>query len=70
MKGGFIGIIAIHVDDLLLSGSGSFVKYITQRMKEKFDVDSFGENEATYMGMQILKIKNGDFDGIVLDSNG
>ena len=52
-----IGIISIHVGDLLIAGSGSFIKYITQRMKEKFAVGSFGENEETYMGMKILKIK-------------
>ena len=52
-----IGIISIHVGDLLIAGSGSFIKYITQRMKEKFEVDRLEENEATYLGMGILKIK-------------
>ena len=65
-----IGIVAIHVVDLLISGSGAFVKYITQRVKEKFEVGRFGANEATYMGMKNSKIKNDDFEGIVLDSNG
>ena len=50
-RGKAIGIIAIHADDLLISGSGAFVKYNSQRMKEKFEVDSFGENEAAYTGM-------------------
>ena len=51
-----IGAIAIHVGDLLISGSGAFVKYITQRMKEKYEVESYEENEATYLGMKILEI--------------
>ena len=29
-----IGLIAIHVDDLSISGSETFIRYITQRMKE------------------------------------
>ena len=29
-----IGANAIHVDDLLISGSGTFIRYITQRVKE------------------------------------
>ena len=51
------GIIAIHAGDLLISGSGAFVKYITQGMKEKFEVVRYEENEATYIGMKISKIK-------------
>ena len=39
-------------------------------MTEKFEVAIFEENEATYLGMEISKIKNGDFEGIVLDPNG
>ena len=50
-------IIAIHVGDLLISGSRAVVKYITRRMKEKFEVVRYEENEATYLGMEILKIK-------------
>ena len=29
-----IGLIAIHVGDLLISGGEMFIEYITQRMKE------------------------------------
>ena len=38
-----IGIIAIRVGDLLISGSGAFIKYITRRMNAKFEVDRYGE---------------------------
>ena len=39
-------------------------------MKEKFEVDSFEENDSTYPGARVLKQENGDFEGVVLDSNG
>ena len=52
-----IRIISIHVGDLPVSGSGPFVKYITQRMEEKFDVGRYEGNEETFFGMEILKIK-------------
>ena len=55
----------MRVDDLLISGSETFIRYITQRMKEKFDVGRYEENEATYAGMEIMLIKNEDFDGSV-----
>ena len=58
-----MGLIAIHVDDLLISGSGNFIEYITFRMKEKFEVDTFEENKATYIGMKIEKIDTPDFKG-------
>ena len=56
--------------DLLISGSGPFVKYNTQRTKEKFKAAIYEENEATYMGMEILKVGNNDFEGVVSDPNG
>ena len=37
-----IGLIAIHVDGLSISGCGVFIEYITQRMTGKFEVDSYG----------------------------
>ena len=36
------GIISIHVDDLLISGSDVFLEYVSKRMMEKFDVASYG----------------------------
>ena len=37
-----LGIIAIRVDDLLISGSAVFIEYISKRMKGKFEADSYG----------------------------
>ena len=45
------------------------IEYITQRMKGAFEVDRYGGNEAAYLGMEIMKVKNEDFEGVVLDSN-
>ena len=64
-----MGLIAIHVDDLLISGSDTFLEYITSRMKGKFEVDTFEENKATYIGMEIEKVDALDFKGVILDSN-
>ena len=55
--------------DLLISGSEILIEYITQRMKEKFDVGRYEENEATYGGMKISKINDNDFSGLILDSD-
>ena len=38
-------------------------------MKEKFEVDTFEENNAIYLGMKIEKVDSNDFKGIILDSN-
>ena len=59
-----IGFIAIRLGDLLISGCGMFIEYATQRMKGKSEVDSYEGNEATYIGMQIMEVKNGDFEGM------
>ena len=36
-----LGIIDIHVDDLLISGSGGFTGYISQIMKGESEVDIY-----------------------------
>ena len=35
-------------------------------MKDKCEVDSYEGNEATYLGMKIPKVNDGDFEGVVL----
>ena len=37
-------------------------------MKEKFEVDIYGGNKATYLGMEIGKVSNSDIGGIIIDS--
>ena len=46
-----------------------FIEYITYRMKAKFEADSYEGNEATYLGMKIDKVNNGEFGWGALDSN-
>ena len=55
------GPIAIHVDDILVSGSEMFVEYYTKNGR-KFEVDRYGGNESTYLGMEISKVNNEDSD--------
>ena len=56
-----LGIIAIHVDDLLISGGDVFTAYISKRMKGKFGVGSYEGNKATYLGMGIWEVWGSDF---------
>ena len=64
-----IGLVAIHVDGILIPGSETFVEYITQRMKEKFESDRYGENEAIYLWMGIPTVNSEDSDGVVSGSD-
>ena len=45
-----------------------FTEYITRRLKGEFAVDRYGENEATYLGMDISKVHKEDPDGAILNS--
>ena len=45
----------------------SRVYYI--RNEGKFEVDTFEDNKASYLGMEIEKIDTPDFKGVILDSN-
>ena len=51
--------MANHVGGLLISGNGTFVRYLTQKMKGGFEVGSYTENDATYLGVRITKMKMG-----------
>ena len=64
-----IGVIAIRVDDLLISGSDMFIEYIPHKMNGEFEADSYEGNEATYLRMEITQTNNEEFDGIILDAN-
>ena len=50
-----MGIISIHVDDLLISRPGTFLDYITFRTKGAFEADALGGSKATFLGMKIGK---------------
>ena len=47
---------------------GAFIGYITQRIQEVLEVNSYGENDCALMGMGI--IKQDDFQGISISTNG
>ena len=54
-KRGFLGIISIHVGDLLISGSSDFTDYNSWEMKEKIEAVSYAENQETYLRIGIKK---------------
>ena len=50
-----IGIIDIHVDDLLISGSDMFAEYITQKMTENSKRIAMGGMKRSIYGRKSLK---------------
>ena len=60
-----LGIISIRVGDLLISGGDVFAEYISQRRNAKSDVDRYGGNKSTYVGMEIEKANDSDAEGII-----
>ena len=61
-----LGIIAIHVDDLLISGGNEFTDYISRVSEGGFEVERYGRGEATYLGMGVAEAIDSDFEGLVL----
>ena len=57
-----LGIIAIHGDDLLISGSGGFTEFISRKTKAKFEVDCYGGIEriiwACWLEKWAVRISN------------
>ena len=68
IKGKFLGSIAIHVGDLLISGSSGFTDYMSWGMEEIFDAGIYGGNRQTYSAMRIKKVSDSDPEGVILDS--
>ena len=64
------GAIYLRVGDLLVSGSGKFLRYITQQMKREFGTETFEGVKAIYVRMQINNVQNEDFGGMQLRPNG
>ena len=53
-----MGIIAIHEEEILMSGKEMFVEYITQRISQEFEADRYADNETMFMWMGISKKNN------------
>ena len=64
-NGKVLGIVDIHVDDLLISGSSEFTEYISWKIKVKSDVGICGENKATYSGAKTEKVSDSGPDGLI-----
>ena len=50
-----LGIIDIHVDDPLISGSIGSIGYISRKMKGRFDATGYEGNRSTYLDMGVKK---------------
>ena len=61
------GVCTVHVDDLMMFGHQSFLKWMTEAIIKRFNTKEFSENDCKYLGMQITREKNG---AIVLDTQG
>ena len=56
-KSNVSGTISVHVNDLLISGSGKFLLRITQITQLKFGADPAGRDESIYLRMRIKSSK-------------
>ena len=52
-KGELCGIMAIHVDDLLNSGSDEFNQIVMQQLKATYKISKEVDSEFLYTGLQI-----------------
>ena len=57
-KGELCGIMAIHVDDLLNSGSDEFNQIVMQQLKAKYKISKEVDSEFLYTGLQINILMN------------
>jgi len=64
-RGKVYGCCTIHVDDLLICGSDSFIQWATDKIFERFQTKDFSENDVKYLGMKIVRENDGS---VTLDS--
>ena len=57
-EGGLLGIMGVHVDDILNGGSIDFHRTIMQPLKEKFTLSMEVEGNFLYTGLEIKQKKN------------
>ena len=61
-KGKVFGCIAIHVDDIAISGRKTFADWFTIQVQRRFDTKEFSEGKFCHLGMQIEQL----YDGSIL----
>ena len=64
-----LGIIAIRVGDLLISGSDLPIWVYFGKMKVDSGLFAMVGDQSTYLGVKIKKVGDSDFVGLVLDPN-
>ena len=65
-NGKLIGLVCIHVDDLLMAGNNRFRSVITKKLFRHFKFSKMEESKFKYLGCQIEKLPSGD---ITLNQN-
>ena len=50
------GVIALHVDDMVLGGSDVFLESIVRRMREKFPFKHWITKQGEFLGRQLCQI--------------
>ena len=65
-NGKLIGLVCIHVDDLLMAGNNRFRQVITEKLIRHFKFSKIEERKFKYLGCRIEKLPSGD---ITLNQN-
>ena len=55
--GKLIGCVLTHVDDFLITGTDSFIKSVTEKVKERLAVSKIEDNSFRFTGLVIKKTK-------------
>ena len=59
-EGKLIGIVCIHVDDLLMSGNSNFENQIVRKLQQHFKFSKIEKQKFKYLGCEIEKLPSGD----------
>jgi hypothetical protein len=58
--GKLIGLVCVHVDDLLLCGNDAFESIIANKLMKYFKFSKLEKEKFTYLGCEIQKLPSGD----------
>lgn len=55
-----IGIVAVHVDDMIMGGNEEFQQRVLGPLKEKYPFKHWHEDKGTFLGKELVQLGNGD----------
>lgn len=55
-----IGVIAVHVDDMIMGGNEEFNQRILIPLRQKYPFKHWHEGKGTFLGKELLQLENGD----------